>query len=853
MLNSDGYSQARNQIFIGARPLGLGETFTAIADDGNAVYWNPAGLPTLKRIEFNSMYANLYNIPGMKGLYLSAVVPLTPRYTVGASWFHLGFGDDELEYFRNKINLSFGARVYGNLSLGANFKYLNTDARLDGYSEGKGNGFGIDFGALYYFPLKNWGFLKQINLGLMTHDIGGTDLKYSDTDKSETVFKQNIRFGLSLFAKEEISLKLFTVRDALLAFDFDDRFHVGTEAWLFKILGLRAGLQKDFRTDESPTFSFGLSLKFPILSTQMDYSYLSPPTLASTNFFSFSFIRSLSPVKITSVSIDDLFASFYKVYATRPIGNVTLRNGHDEPLELTLKVSIPDLTESETHEKFVLEPDKERTLSFPAVFMKDILKLKESDFRQAQISIAYNIKGEDKVEETAEKFRLYGRGAITWDNPGKAAAFITKLDRMVELFALEAIKNLPYRTELELGNLYTAAALFDAMGAIGIRYREDPENPFSVIPKTQHSVDYIKYPAELLTNKQGDCDDLTVLFASLLEHCGIKTALVSTEGHIFLMFDTGIHERNWGLLPLGDSLVVVRDKTLWIPVEITEIGNSFAKAWQAGGKKYRTAEPDEEFEVVTVRDVEGVYLSALPEEFQNQIPEVPNEATLTTMMGDDFAWIQDRKTDFAIKSYLAELKKRPADISLRNELGIILAQQDSIEGAEAQFKNILRSQPENPQALVNLANVQCISGKFRNAEKNYLKATNLIGDEPGLYLNFAILYQLWKFENPADSTRLQAESESYLLHAFKLVEGNESQALDLLAISGEDIDLGEKADFRSWVKQQATEIKKFIKNNAKKYLFNKTVKGARLKRKAVKRGVDTDRRYILWWAQAEEA
>ena len=73
VLCSDAYSQARSQIFIGARPLGLGETFTAIADDGNAVYWNPAGLPTLKRIEFNSMYANLYNIP-----FTLPVMCLTP-------------------------------------------------------------------------------------------------------------------------------------------------------------------------------------------------------------------------------------------------------------------------------------------------------------------------------------------------------------------------------------------------------------------------------------------------------------------------------------------------------------------------------------------------------------------------------------------------------------------------------------------------------------------------------------------------------------------------------------------------------------------------------------------------------
>ena len=34
----------REQIFVGTRPLGMGEAFVAVADDGSAIYWNPAGL-----------------------------------------------------------------------------------------------------------------------------------------------------------------------------------------------------------------------------------------------------------------------------------------------------------------------------------------------------------------------------------------------------------------------------------------------------------------------------------------------------------------------------------------------------------------------------------------------------------------------------------------------------------------------------------------------------------------------------------------------------------------------------------------------------------------------------------------
>ena len=849
ILTSNGSSQTRNQIFVGARPLGLGETFTAIADDGNTVYWNQAGLPTLKRIELNSMYTNLYNIPGLQNLFLSLVYPLSPRYSIGAGWFHCGFDDDELEFFRDKGNLSFGARTFGSLFLGANVKYLNTDARLDGVSEGKADGFGFDVGALYLFPFKKFNFLKQINIGVMAHDIGGTKITYAGTNKSEAILPQNIRFGLTLLAKEELSLfKWLNLKNTLLAFDFDDRFHVGAETWVFNILGLRAGFQKDFYTAEAATYSFGLSLKFPYISTQMDYAFISPPTLPASSVFSFSFAASQSPVKILEINVDDLYASFYKTYAMTMIGHIKIRNDYDEELKMTMNVSIPGLTESAVQETFVLLPNEKRKLHFPAIFSKNILNVKDLEFRQVKVKIEYNIKKEAKYVEAFKKFRLFGRGAITWENPGKAVAFITKLDQMVKLFAIEAIKDVPYLPDDELGKVYVAEALFRAMGTYGIKYKEDTDNPFSIIPKSQSMVDHIKYPAELLKSKQGDCDDLTVLYASLLEYCGIKTALVSMSDHITIMFDTGIHERKWWVLGVGDTLAIAKNKSLWLPIEVTKVGSSFWKAWHDGGKIYRESEHNEDFKVVFVCDVEGIYLSALPEDLQTPLAEFPDMEEQKKIVTDDIAQIKHKKTGSIKAHYLTELQQSPANDSLRNRLGIILVQQDSIDGATAQFSKTLDRQPENIQALINLANVYCISGRFNDAKNNYLKAAKFLKNEPGIYLNLAIMYQLWKINNPGDSTRFQSESEKNLLHAFKLLEGNEIKAFDLLGIPEEEIEVGDKADFKTWIKKQAAAIIKFIKRSTQQYLTNKSVRGARIERKAVKLGVDKDRSYILWWA-----
>ena len=47
-----------NDIITGARPAGMGNAFVALADDVNALYWNPAALTLQKHMELGFMHAN---------------------------------------------------------------------------------------------------------------------------------------------------------------------------------------------------------------------------------------------------------------------------------------------------------------------------------------------------------------------------------------------------------------------------------------------------------------------------------------------------------------------------------------------------------------------------------------------------------------------------------------------------------------------------------------------------------------------------------------------------------------------------------------------------------------------------
>jgi hypothetical protein len=46
---------------VGSRPVAMGEAFTAISDDANAMFWNPAGMGMMKSFELSGMIMNLYD------------------------------------------------------------------------------------------------------------------------------------------------------------------------------------------------------------------------------------------------------------------------------------------------------------------------------------------------------------------------------------------------------------------------------------------------------------------------------------------------------------------------------------------------------------------------------------------------------------------------------------------------------------------------------------------------------------------------------------------------------------------------------------------------------------------------
>ncbi len=557
------FPSSAQQPVTSARALGMGETFLAIADDGNALFYNPAGLPSLGHHEIVSGYADLFGI-GITNNTIGYVFPVDNNYALGFNWGHLSFEDPELDYKKDNFKLSYGHRVWKELSFGSALRYITTDMILDSNSLGKASGWGIDMSFLYA-PVK-W-----LKLGMVVQDVTDTEVQYDDGG-TEVIDPRSFQFGTAYRP----------IDDLTVALDVDDQLHFGGEYWLSdNMLGLRGGLQKDLDTSEPMTYSGGASIRYKLF--QFDYAYVIPPTLPSSHRFSLSLSFNLYPsmVRITETEINNLFPAFHKRYGVHPLGNVKLVNRDDKPYQTTVSFYIPKLMDAPTEQQVIIRPKETKEVGVKGVFSSSVTDLTEDILTQAEVRVSYTTERRMRSDRESASFYVYSRNATTWDDVGKAAAFITSNDPIIAGFARptlvsfeEEIKNLGRGGR----NLMRAMVLFDSVNEYGVRYIADSNNPYSRVSADKSAVDNIQYPVEVLRKKSGDCDDLTVLYCALLENVGIPTALVDAPGHIYMMFDSGVPIQKAYSLPIGEKLYVVRDGNIWIPVEITLFGKSFIEA-----------------------------------------------------------------------------------------------------------------------------------------------------------------------------------------------------------------------------------------------------------------------------------
>ena len=288
----------------GARALGMGGAFVAVADDGTTAYWSPGGLPSLKFREVSFMYCQQFDSL-VNTNFISYVHPNSRWGAFGVSWLRLGVEDiprtgyvdangnlmqdfdDEndngvkdpgelyierprivgsFDDIEDGVFLSYGIRLTDKLTVGTNLKLIRQMLAAN-----RSSGWGIDIGGLYQF----FGGLK---IGLNLQDVTGTKLAWDSETKHEDEIPFSVKFGAA-YTGQIPSLKSVATVSWSMDSRYDTEMHYGAEWWLMRTLAMRIGM------DEGK-LAAGAGLK--VAAFQVDYAFVGHDDLGNTHRISTS-------------------------------------------------------------------------------------------------------------------------------------------------------------------------------------------------------------------------------------------------------------------------------------------------------------------------------------------------------------------------------------------------------------------------------------------------------------------------------------------------------------------------------------------------------------------------------------
>jgi len=715
-----GAASPSYQVPLGPRAIAMGSAFSAVADDASAIFWNPAGLSRIDNQEIMVTNADLYDL-GLQDNFAAFVLPLSRRHVAAIGWYRSGFDDDELGFGENIIDLSYGFRPYDWLSVGATAKYLNRSTDLDGVDVSSGNGRGLDLGVL----ATPW---RGLRLGLVGQDVFDTRIEF---DQGASVsYPRNVRVAAAY---------AFGSR-GIVALDVDDRYHLGGEVWFFDMLALRAGLERDREGSEDVQYTFGGGVEYGVF--RLDYAYVDHPVLDPTHHMGVSLAFNFNPsrVRIEKVEPRELYASLYKSYSDRPVGSVVLRNLEEKPLPARVSTFIPGLMDGPTQKEVILRPKAVQEIPVTAVLADRVVGEAGDRPIQVQIEVSYQSQRLPRTEKRSEAAVCYGPGAIDWGaGLDQAAAFVTPRDPSVAAVARAAARAVERAAvdDLPGRNIRYAAAIFDALSALGVSYVPDPHNPYSAISETPRAVDTIHYPRETLAARSGDCDDTSILMASLLANVGVRTKLVDVPGHLFLLVDTGVHERNRLAMTLGDDLYVVEGDFVWIPLETTAVVDGFAEAWRRGAEEYATWAGRGRLAHADLSAAQQVYA---PAEFSADaaVPEF-DEARVVELVTRDAGEVGSWREAYMTERFAAVREDLAVSPQALGQLAHAYFLGGSPGEARAALERVLADDPRSPLAHNNMAVLSAASGDMADALEHAARAAEYAPDDPGVWLNLGLL------------------------------------------------------------------------------------------------------------------
>ena len=393
-----------------------------------------------------------------------------------------------------------------------------------------------------------------------------------------------------------------------------------------------------------------------------------------------------SQIKLDNIQFTPVFPVLYKYYDDFPLGNFSLENGEKGTIKsVAVSFYIKDYMNS-SKECFRIESmDKGEVVVVPlyALFNDSVLDITEGTKVQAEILIEYEYLNDPQSKQASATFELYDRNALTWDDDRKAAVFVTSKDPNVLTFAKNfgGIARDRGTPAVDL-SFSMAMGIYEALRLYGMNYVRDPGSAYDVLSENAMAVDYLQFPYQTLQYKAGDCDDLSILYCSLLESAGIETAFVTVPGHIYMAFALKTLPEEIRKTFNDPDLVIYKDDKAWLPVEVTLLNSGFLKAWDTGINEWKKYEDQAGFYPVHTswETYEPVGFASRSSDL-----DLPDATAFIAEYSDEMENFIYRQMQPRIEELNAALAQASDPSKVYNRLGVLYARFGLYEKAEEAF------------------------------------------------------------------------------------------------------------------------------------------------------------------------
>jgi hypothetical protein len=293
-------------IGVGARPLGMGRAYVGVAEDGDTIFMNPAGLARINTPKLSSMYSSLMG--DINYTVVGGVYPYGENGAIGAGFINAYTADIPLtningttagngQFGNSVLVLSTGTYLNSlpafknadkNIMVGGSFKYFSSTGSGSNDAAGNigdaaGSGYSADLGLLY--PATEY-----LTLGANFQNIMASKITRS-SGANETI-PSNIKLGgrMCVIGNEGQAYTIHSTRKLYLSADYDlasdgrDNVpHLGVEFWPSGNLALRAGM-------DDKDLTAGIGIRAGGLEFNYAYHPYSGAAENATSYFSVGYL-----------------------------------------------------------------------------------------------------------------------------------------------------------------------------------------------------------------------------------------------------------------------------------------------------------------------------------------------------------------------------------------------------------------------------------------------------------------------------------------------------------------------------------------------------------------------------------